>query len=104
MAMAMRAISADIVSKETLTPIDNLPERERLAVTLRYIEGLSFQEIGQVLGVTEFQATQLHDQAVTMLRPHLTSESAMLDEASLDEGRASAWGSLSSRIRKAVQP
>jgi RNA polymerase sigma factor for flagellar operon FliA len=51
--------------------IDSLPERERLVVALYYHEGLTFKEIGKVLGVSESRVYQLHTQAITRLRNHM---------------------------------
>ncbi len=48
--------------------IDHLPERERLVVALYYFEGLTFKEIGGVLGVSESRVYQLHTQAMGRLR------------------------------------
>ena len=45
-----------------------LPDREKIVVTLYYYEGLTLNEIGQVLGVTESRACQLHTKAVLQLR------------------------------------
>lgn len=51
--------------------VDRLPERERKVVSLYYRDGLTFKEIGVVLGVSESRAYQLHAQAVTRLRGYL---------------------------------
>jgi RNA polymerase sigma factor FliA len=48
--------------------ITALPERERLLVTLYYYENLTLREVGQVLGVTESRASQLHTKAMLRLR------------------------------------
>lgn len=48
--------------------VDKLPERERLVVALYYSEGLTFKEIGKVLGVSESRVYQLHTQAMSRLR------------------------------------
>ncbi len=48
--------------------IDRLPERERLVVSLYYFDGLTLAEIGEVLGVTESRACQIHGKAVLHLR------------------------------------
>lgn len=54
--------------------VDKLPERERLVVALYYFEGLTFKEIGKVLGVSESRVYQLHTQAMTRLRNFMQQE------------------------------
>lgn len=54
--------------------VDKLPERERLVVALYYFEGLTFKEIGKVLGVSESRVYQLHSQAMTRLRAFMRQE------------------------------
>lgn len=54
--------------------VDRLPERERLVVALYYFEGLTFKEIGKVLGVSESRVYQLHTQAMTRLRVFMKQE------------------------------
>jgi RNA polymerase sigma factor for flagellar operon FliA len=54
--------------------VDKLPERERLVVALYYFEGLTFKEIGKVLGVSESRVYQLHTQAMTRLRAFMKQE------------------------------
>jgi RNA polymerase sigma factor for flagellar operon FliA len=54
--------------------VDRLPERERLVVALYYFDGLTFKEIGKVLGVSESRVYQLHTQAMTRLRAFMKSE------------------------------
>lgn len=49
-----------------------LPEREKIVITLYYYEGLTLNEIGQVLGVTESRACQLHTKAVLQLRAKMS--------------------------------
>lgn len=53
------------------TAIDRLPPRERLVIALYYYEGLTFKEIGKVLGVSESRVYQLHTQAVLRMRGYL---------------------------------
>jgi RNA polymerase sigma factor for flagellar operon FliA len=48
--------------------IENLPERERLVMTLYYFEELTMREIGLALGVVESRVSQIHASAVLHLR------------------------------------
>ena len=48
--------------------IENLPERERLVMTLYYFEELTMREIGLALGVVESRVSQIHASAVVHLR------------------------------------
>ncbi|HRJ26158.1 MAG TPA: FliA/WhiG family RNA polymerase sigma factor [Fimbriimonadaceae bacterium] len=57
--------------------VDHLPERERLVVALYYFEGLTFKEIGGVLGVSESRVYQLHTQAMGRLRNFMREHEAM---------------------------
>jgi RNA polymerase sigma factor for flagellar operon FliA len=54
--------------------VDKLPDRERLVISLYYYEGLTFKEIGQVLGVSESRVYQLHTQAMSRVRAFMSSE------------------------------
>ncbi|MBS1723555.1 MAG: FliA/WhiG family RNA polymerase sigma factor [Armatimonadetes bacterium] len=54
--------------------VDNLPERERLVIALYYFEGLTFKEIGKVLGVSESRVYQLHTQAMARLRTFMKEQ------------------------------
>ena len=51
--------------------INRVPERERLVLTLYYYEGLTLSEIGNVLGVTESRACQIHTKGILQLRARL---------------------------------
>jgi RNA polymerase sigma factor for flagellar operon FliA len=57
----------DVVTKA----IEDLPERQRLVLSLYYYEDLNLKEIGRVLRVTESRVSQLHAQAVARLRAKL---------------------------------
>jgi RNA polymerase sigma factor for flagellar operon FliA len=48
--------------------IDELPERERLVVTLYFYEELNLKEIGKVLDVTESRVSQMRTRALARLR------------------------------------
>ena len=48
--------------------IEQLPERERLVMTLYYYEEMTMKEIGLTLGVVESRVSQIHASAVLHLR------------------------------------
>jgi len=52
--------------------VDQLPERERLVMTLYYYEEMTMKEIGLTLGVVESRISQIHASAVLHLRSLLT--------------------------------
>ncbi len=51
--------------------IDDLPEKERMVLTLYYYEELTMKEIGLTLGVVESRVSQIHTAAVLRLRASL---------------------------------
>jgi len=51
--------------------IRKLPEREKLVLSLYYDEGLTLDEIGDVLGVTKSRVSQIHTKSVLHLRSRL---------------------------------
>jgi RNA polymerase sigma factor for flagellar operon FliA len=51
--------------------IQELPEKQRMVLSLYYYEDLNLKEIGEVLEVTESRVSQLHTQAVLRLRAKL---------------------------------
>ena len=65
---AFRALAAR-ESREILADvIEELPERERLVLTLYYYEELTMKEIAAILEVTESRVCQIHGQAICHLR------------------------------------
>jgi len=52
--------------------VEELPEKERMVVSLYYHEELTMKEIGVVLGVVESRVSQIHTSAVVKLRAALT--------------------------------
>ena len=56
--------------------IGNLPERERLVMTLYYYEELTMKEIGLTLSVVESRVSQIHASAVLHLRSMLADMAA----------------------------
>jgi len=51
--------------------IDNLPEKEKIVISLYYFDDLTMREISQVLSLTESRVSQLHTKAVFRLRGKL---------------------------------
>ncbi|MDE0518803.1 MAG: FliA/WhiG family RNA polymerase sigma factor, partial [Bdellovibrionales bacterium] len=47
--------------------IEELPERQRIVLSLYYYEGFNLRKIGTILGVTESRVSQLHAQAIRRL-------------------------------------
>ncbi len=63
----------DILENSEVTSIiadilGNLPEKERLVISLYYYEELTQKEIAEVLGVSEGRISQLHSQALINLK------------------------------------
>jgi len=51
--------------------IEELPEKEKLVLSLYYTDELTMKETGEVIGVTESRVSQLHSQAIIRLRSKL---------------------------------
>ncbi len=51
--------------------IEELPEKERMVLTLYYYEELTMREIGLTLSVVESRVSQIHSAAVVRLRASL---------------------------------
>ena len=67
---------AEQVEKNELTTllaaaVENLPERERILISLYYHDELTMKEISKVMGVSESRVCQLHMQAILRLRAAL---------------------------------
>jgi len=64
--------------------ISNLPDRERLVMTLYYYEEMTMREIGLALGVVESRVSQVHAGAVVHLRAALRD---LATQGAFDRGR-----------------
>jgi RNA polymerase sigma factor for flagellar operon FliA len=53
------------------TAIEQLPEKEKLVLSLYYFDELNMKETGQVLNITESRVSQIHSQAIIRLRNKL---------------------------------
>jgi RNA polymerase sigma factor for flagellar operon FliA len=51
--------------------VEDLPEKQKLVLSLYYYEDLNLKEIGKILDVTESRVSQLHTQAVQKMRQRL---------------------------------
>jgi RNA polymerase sigma factor FliA len=93
-------------TRERLTKaIEDLPERERLVMTLYYFEEMTMREIGIILGVVESRVSQMHASAVLHLRTRLAM-SATLKEPQNEPGgdHAERAGGREARQRIAAHP
>jgi len=66
-----------------LCAIENLNERERLIVTKHYFEGMTFESISHILGVSKQRISQMHARAVRRMREYL-GRMTITDEAIKD--------------------
>lgn len=64
-------VEAQQMRTQALKAIEELPERERVALVLFYFHELSLKEVGTVLGVSESRACQLNAQAIKRLQARL---------------------------------
>ena len=60
--------------------IEQLPEKERLVMSLYYLEELNMKEAGDVLHITESRVSQIHSQAIMRLRKKLRKEQLLDDD------------------------
>jgi RNA polymerase sigma factor for flagellar operon FliA len=59
--------------------IEELPEKERLVISLYYLDELTMKETGKVLGITESRVSQIHSQAIIHLRAKLRNQKFLTD-------------------------
>ena len=65
------AINLSQIRELIAKAISDLPEKEKLTVSLYYQEELTMKEIGEVLGYTESRISQMHSKAMFRLRSKL---------------------------------
>jgi RNA polymerase sigma factor FliA len=91
----------DAEMRERLTAaIGDLPERERLVMTLYYYEETTMREIAIILGVVESRVSQIHASAVLHLRARLSSP-ATLEEP--QNGNPTKANSVKGKVDRRAQ-
>ena len=65
-------LASDSFRSNLVAAIEQLPDREKLVLSLYYQEELNLKEIGAVLGVSESRVSQIHSQAALRLRGRLS--------------------------------
>ncbi len=48
--------------------LKQLPERERMVITLYYYEEITFKEIGKMLGISESRVSQIHSEVIDKIK------------------------------------
>jgi RNA polymerase sigma factor for flagellar operon FliA len=66
-----QSVQKEALRQQLAQAIAQLPERERLVLSLYYGDELNLKEIGLVLGVSESRVSQIHSQAALRLRSKL---------------------------------
>ena len=56
-----------------ISALGKLPEKERLVLSLYYVEDLNLKEIGAVMDVSESRVSQMRTKAIAMLRSYMKS-------------------------------
>jgi len=64
-------VNVAVLKRMIAEAINDLPEKQRLVLSLYYYEDLNLKEIGRVLDVTESRVSQLHTQAILRLKAKL---------------------------------
>lgn len=64
-------MNLDQIYRIVADTIDQLPEKERLVISLYYYEELTMKEIGEIMSITESRVSQIHTKAILRLRGRL---------------------------------
>lgn len=71
---SIRQINKKSLNKVIVDAIKELPERQRIVLSLYYYEEFNLKKIGQILKVTESRVSQLHTQAIERLKYKLVNK------------------------------
>lgn len=63
----------EAIKKQLKQVLDTLPEREKLVLSLYYVDEFTFKQIGEILDLTEARICQLHAKAIDMVRNKMTA-------------------------------
>jgi RNA polymerase sigma factor for flagellar operon FliA len=88
--------------QQLIDAIEELPEKERLVLTLYYYEELTMREIGLTLGVVESRVSQIHASAVRQLRVVLGAKAEGGAKSGGKRVRAAAQGKRGRRLGRAA--
>jgi RNA polymerase sigma-70 factor (ECF subfamily) len=69
---AGRLVEDRLLYRELLEAVTALPPRQREAISLRHGSGLSFQEVGELMGCSEDAAKMLYHRGLKTLREGIT--------------------------------
>ena len=67
------SLNLDQIYRIVAETIDQLPEKERLVISLYYYEELTMKEIGEIMSITESRVSQIHTKAILRLRGRLVN-------------------------------
>jgi RNA polymerase sigma factor for flagellar operon FliA len=70
----------DEIRTQLIQALDRLPEREKKILSLYYHNGLTFREMGSLIGVSETRVHQLHGQAISRLRNSFRRSGMNIDQ------------------------
>ena len=71
---SLHQINKKSLQKIIVSAIKELPERQRIVLSLYYYEEFNLRKIGEILKVTESRVSQLHAQAIERLRYKLANK------------------------------
>ena len=71
---SLNQINKKSLHKVIVSAIKELPERQRIVLSLYYYEEFNLRKIGQILKVTESRVSQLHAQAIERLKYKLINK------------------------------
>ncbi len=67
------ALKIDEMKRMVAESISQLPEKERLVISLYYYDELNMKEVGKILDITESRVCQIHTKSILRLRAKLKS-------------------------------